>query len=206
MDEIPVLHPHRHHYRLILVGVMIGLFGLGLSLVKMSQSNGTFLSSTAATSKRAIPQTPTAAPVVTPVAFFSVTSDSDLTQVQAGQELSLKLYGDSKGRSVQGFDALITLEGIDYDVVSAKSPMFDIIKFIKPTHLTVTAIKKMNISQDVILAPTDVIAEIVIKPRAGGTIVPKIIDSMGRETSKMIFDDATSANGLQKVSATAQDE
>ncbi len=207
MDEIPVLHPHRHYYRLIVVAVMVGLSGLGLLLVRRAQTNGLFVSSNAVSTIRSIIQpSVTTAPVSTTKAFFSVKSDADLRQVYEGREVTLKLYGNSDGRSVQGFDALIKLSGVEYELVSVKSPNFDVIKFVKPTHLTVTAVKKINITRDVVLVPSEVVAEIILKPKTDGTLNPEIAESVGKETSKMIFDDVSSAGGLQKVSATAQDE
>jgi len=207
MDEIPVLHPHRHYYRLIIVAVMVGLSGLGLLLVRRAQTNGLFVSSNAVTTIRNIIQpSVTTAPVNNSKAFFSIKSDADLRQVYEGREVTLKLYGNSDGRSVQGFDALIKLSGVDYELVSVKSPDFDVIKFIKPTHLTVTAVKKINITRDVVLFPNEIVAEIMIKPKTDGSLTSEIAESVGKETSKMIFDDVSSAGGLQKVSATAQDE
>lgn len=207
MDEIPVLHPHRHYYRLIVVAVMVGLSGLGLLLVRRAQINGLFVSSNAVSTIRSIIQpSVTTAPVSTTKAFFSVKSDADPRQVYEGREVTLKLYGNSDGRSVQGFDALIKLSGVEYELVSVKSPNFDVIKFVKPTHLTVTAVKKINITRDVVLVPSEVVAEIILKPKTDGTLTPEIAESVGKETSKMIFDDVSSAGGLQKVSATAQDE
>ena len=207
MDEIPVLHPHRHYYRLIVVAVMVGLSGLGLLLVRRAQTNGLFVSSNAVSTIRSIIQpSVTTAPVSSTKAFFSVKSDDDLRQVYEGREVTLRLYGNSDGRSVQGFDALIKLSGVEYELVSVKSLNFDVIKFVKPTHLTVTAVKKINITQDVVLLPSEVVAEIILKPKTDGTLAPEIAESVGKETSKMIFDDVSSAGGLQKVSATAQDE
>jgi hypothetical protein len=67
-------------------------------------------------------------------------------------------------------------------------------------------VKKINITRDVVLVPSEVVAEIILKPKTDGTLTPEIAESVGKETSKMIFDDVSSAGGLQKVSATAQDE
>jgi len=205
MDEIPVLHPHRFHYRLIVIAVMMVLCGLGLFLVKRSQSNGLFKSSSAASTKQ-VPLQPSVVPNVATKAFFSIKSDADQNQVYADREITLRLYGDSGSRSVQGFDALVKLSGVDYEVVSAKSTNFDLLKFVKPTHLTLTAVKKINITRDVVLAPSEMIVEVVLKPKADGVLTPEIVEAVGKETSKMIFDDVSSESGLEKVSATAQDE
>ncbi|MEI6327459.1 MAG: hypothetical protein WCO78_05085 [Candidatus Roizmanbacteria bacterium] len=204
MDEIPVLHPHRNIYRVIIVAIMVGLCGLGLFLVRRAQTNGFFTSPSTSASTERVVSVPSVAPVSASKAFFAVKSDSDLLHVYAGREVALSVYGDSGGRSVQGFDALVKMTGVDYEVVSAKSTTFDLIKFKKPTHLTLTAVKKINITRELALAPSDMVIQLVIKPLSDGALTPEIVESVGKETSKMIFDDITTTNGLEKVSATAQ--
>jgi hypothetical protein len=176
-----------------MIAFLAGICLMSLALVIRSQNQGNF----------AVPQASSSRSTGLPETFnrFKLTPSSGY--LRAGDIFNLQLSGEAlDDGSVLGFDALIEIKGIDYEVVSVKSKNFDIVKIVKArdlSHLTITGIKSLG-APDALKLSQGPLADMVMKVKSSGTMTSRVIATSGRETSKIIFD---GPDGLNKVTATS---
>jgi hypothetical protein len=82
---------------------------------------------------------------------------------------------------------------------------FDVIKFPKKTHLSISAVKKLSTQSDIMLTPSVAALQIRLRPLADGQLRGVVIESIGPESSKMILTDDSSESGLVGVSAVVEE-
>lgn len=194
-------HPHRFHYRLFVL-LFLGIICLfGLYLVKNAQQQGLFMPPHASRDERAVVM-PTTQPEET--AIFTLKPRESLQNLTSGQWVTVDLYTNTQGRSVAGFDALIGVSGVTYNEVDASALMFDIVHFTKPTHLTLSAVKKLSITKDIALSPASPAATFRLKITSPGTMTMKVFARMPPESSKLVLTDPAAPAGLRKVSAMGE--
>lgn len=200
MYPITEPHPHRHLYRAILLIAFVLLSAMTLALISQVQRDRYFSPPSAALSDTRIavkPQT---------TATFRLQSSAGTDQVIKNSPLTLMLYGDSKGRTVEGFDALVSIEGVPFEVASIESADFDVIKVLKPGYISLIAVKKLSINSNIQVYPTQPVVLLTLNPLEDGSLTAAAVESIGAETSKMILNDMSSSTGLMGVSATVQSE
>jgi hypothetical protein len=193
------LHPHRHEYRTIILSLFVALALISITLITHYQRSGLVRAPNAVKT-----QMPSTALILTPIPaseqtivvnqdnvseiFFSVVPKSvDKLVYRFGEPIALKIIGSTGGKKVVGYDVLLTGGKQAYDIVSVKSllPEFTVLKFIKDDHLTVTAVLKPSVKTQTAFESTPFV-EIVIKPKASGSLNLKILSKSGKETSKII--------------------
>lgn len=200
MYPISEPHPHRHLYRGVLLVAFVLLSGMTLILIDQVRRDRYFSPPSAARSDIKL----TAKPQTN--ATFRLQSSNTTGQVSKNAPLILKLYGDSKGHTVEGFDSLISVSGVPFEVASIESAEYDVVKILKPGSISLIAVKKLSIPTDIYVSPTQPVVILTLLPLEEGELQVDAVESIGAETSKMILNDATSSTGLMGVSATVQQE
>jgi hypothetical protein len=137
--------------------------------------------------------------------FVSKMSTSRGDMVRKDESVTLTIIGDSKGHFVEGFDVLLRMDGVNYEIESVTSEYFDVIKFPKKTHLSISAVKKLSTQSDIMLTPSVAALQIRLRPLADGQLRGVVIESIGPESSKMILTDDSSESGLVGVSAVVEE-
>jgi len=200
MYPITEPHPHRHFYRGILLIAFVLLSAMTLVLINQVQRDRYFSPPSAALSDTRVAVKPQA------TATFRLQSSAGTDRVTKSSPLTLMLYGDSKGRTVEGFDALISIEGVPFEVASIESADFDVIKVLKPGYISLIAVKKLNVKDEIQIYSTQPVVTLTLNPLEDGSVTAAAVESIGAETSKMILNDMSSSTGLMGVSATVQPE
>jgi len=183
-------HPHRYHYRAIIVTLFVGLALITISLIFYYQRNGTIQEPNAANTinktpiPTSIPSTPTK--TLTGVKF-TLEDDEKSSTYAKDSDLKLVVYGESNNNNVLGYDVVVSRDLADYDVVSASSllPEFTLLKFVKDDKVTITGILKPSITERVVFTKTPV-AEIVIRPKRATSLLLTVLVDAGSSTTKIM--------------------
>lgn len=191
-------HPHRHHYRLIILTLFLGLGVIVISLIFYYQRAGMFASPHAASSQTVtdtqsgrgslIPVNKTVTSAHTPTGIrFTVQPPHGQGVYLIGTPISLSIELESQDYPVLGYDIIFDRDMGLYDVVSVTSNLSDyaLLKFIKNDRVTVTGVFKPGTTQPRVFAG-EKIATMVIKPKRTGTIDMTILTSKGPETTKIM--------------------
>lgn len=201
------LHPHRIHFRSLIVTFFLGICVIVIGVVYRYQENGYFVPSTKSNTS-----TTKAPDAVKPTAIVEKSEAESQTtvvknsaqaveigdrfvikasrQAKAGELFTFTLVGSSEGKKPIGYDALIAIEGGTYDVVSVKSltSEFNVLKFVKPGRITVTGALATKVKEASVWSSQE-IASITIKPKQAGQYKLSVLESAGRESSKIMVKD-----------------
>lgn len=187
-------HPHRNHYRLIILTLFIGLSLIGIALVFYYQRIGMIQDPLAANT-----QTNTTNPKAQPTATKRVLTGVKFTlepstvspSYPVQSNLSVNVLADSNNNKVLGFDVIVGRDSDAYDVVAVESllPEFTVLKFVKDDKFTITGILKPSITKTVIFKNTP-IAKITLKPKKSGQLALTVLESESSETSKIMSADS----------------
>lgn len=183
-------HPHRHHYRAIILTLFVGFALITISLIFYFQRNGSIQEPNAANTvnKKPIPTSIPITPTKTLTGVkFTLEADGASFTYKKDADLTIKVYGESNNNSVLGYDVVLSRALADYDVVSAASllPEFTLLKFVKDDKVTITGILKPSITEKIVLKKTPV-AEIVIRPKRAVSLPLTVLVNAGTSTTKII--------------------
>lgn len=198
------LHPHRVHFRSLIITFFLGICVIVIGVVYRYQENGYFVPSSTSntattktppvaspTPKAAVQQDPTQNVIVKNSAQTADLGDRFVIQADAagkvGDLINIVLIGTSDGKKPVGYDALISISGGTYDVVSVKSltTEFNVIMFAKSGRVTVTGVLVPRVKESAVWNSKE-IASITIKPKEAGQYKLNVLESSGRETSKIM--------------------
>ena len=109
------------------------------------------------------------------------------TNITSGQDMIVTITGDSMGKNIVGYDALLVYDHSALKLQSAKSAItdFTIFKFERPGHLSITAVKNLNSKEPTILNNAPMI-ELVFKTIKPGTFSIEIQPDIDKESTKMV--------------------
>ncbi len=190
------MHPHRHHYRLIILALFAGLCVIVIALVFYYQRAGML-----DTPEAAISQEPSATDESSPITVnkyvtsartptgvvFDLEPQSGLPSYPANMPLTLDITLDSNTHPVLGYDIILSRDPSLYDVVSVTSakPDYTVLKFVKQDRLTITGVFKPGTKKAVAL-DGDTVVTVVIRPKQAGTLDLTVRESKGQETTKVM--------------------
>lgn len=201
------LHPHRIHFRSLILTFFLGICVIVIGIVYRYQEDGHFVPSTIEKTSAVRPTETKKAVTIEKKITTNKGSDPEKSSAQmeqSGERFSLKgnatgkvndlftitLMGNSDGSKPVGFDAILSIEGESYDVVSVKSMSseLNIMKFVKNDRVTLTGIIMPKVQNATVWSNNE-IATITIKPKTTGEFRFSILESIGRESSKIIVKD-----------------
>ena len=192
------LHPHRVHFRPLIITFFLGICVIVIGVVYRYQENGYFVpSSTSNTSTTKTPPTssPTRAAKAQQVEIQNVVVKNSAqtaelgerfvikanTEGKVGELMTITIFGTSEGKKPVGYDALISISGGAYDIVSVKSltTEFNVMKFTKSGRVTVTGVLVPRVREASVWSNEEV-ALITIKPKEAGQYKLNVLESSGR--------------------------
>ncbi len=184
-------HPHRNHYRVVIVTLFVGLALITIALIFYYQRTGILRVPGAASVRSSVE-----IPVTNQKAYarktatgvgFSLVPKSGARVYPANSTITLQVMGDSNKNPVLGYDVVTNRNPDSFEVVSVTSllPEFTVLKFVKNDYFTLTGILKPSVSKQVIF-DTNPLAEIVIRPTRVGPLELTVLTEKGAQTSKVI--------------------
>lgn len=195
------LHPHRNHFRLLVTTFFLGVCVIVIGVIYRFQEEGRFDPQTVSDvsdvrpTKSAISDVPEITknsaqnnPVENIVAEPQFSLSTDVKTASVGSQISITLLGNSGLDSPVGFDALLAVEGGTYDIVSVKSlnTDFNVLKFVKTGRVTLTGILAPRVSKSTPWIDETPLVEVVIKAKEKGQYKLTVLQSVGRESSKIM--------------------
>ncbi len=189
------LHPHRGHFRLLISTFFLGVCVIVIGVVYRFQEEGRFnLQSTGDVSdvrptksveNEEAKITKNAAEKIVAEPQFSLLTD--VVAAKAGSQIKVILSGSSAGDNPVGYDALLSIEGGLYDIVSVKSlnADFNVLKFMKTGRVTLTGVLAPRVSKSTPWNNTELV-EVVLKVKEIGKYKFTVLQSVGRESSKIM--------------------
>lgn len=164
--------------------VVVVMFGLVLVL-RNSQLNSSNAPSTTAPVAQGPVLSPT--PQKTLLGSFAIKMSNPQTVVKVGQNVSFDLVLDTAGVGIVGYDVLIGVDKIDFDLVSVTSadPNFTIYKRAHSDYLTLTGAEKLSSKNSVVFTNQKVVT-LVLRPKKAGKLDLSIEATQGKETSDFV--------------------
>ncbi len=193
------LHPHRTQYRALIITFFLAVCILVIGVIYNFQDSGRFGSNYS--QNKTVRETPTPMPsanqdAIAKEPIFSIRLDNVTASI--GDQVVTKVYGNSFGRMPVGFDVILQIEGVEYDVVAVRSVSkeFKTMNFSKPGKLTITGVLATSVNQATIWKD-DALFEVILKPKSEGRMNLVIAESVGKESTKMVVE--TSEGQSSKV-------
>ena len=191
-------HPHRNHYRIVIVTLFVGLALITIALIFYYQRIGMLQNPGAATTQSSIESSDIRIPIPitnqkayakktsTGVSFTLIPKLTTRTY-PVNSTITLQVMGDSNKNPVLGYDVVTSRNPGSYEVVSVTSlmPEFTVLKFVKNDYFTVTGILKPSVIRQVMFG-TVPLAEIVIRPTKVGPLELTVLTEKGVQTSKVM--------------------
>lgn len=198
-------HPHRNHYRSLIITFFLVVCIIVIGVVYNYQDSGRFgtnslQNKTVRETQTPLPSASSEMPLREPIYSINISNPS----ATLGDEVKIVVNGNSFGSRPVGFDVLMQIDGVSYDVVSVESldDEFRIMNFGKPTGITITGIlaTSVNIASN---WEDRSLFELTLKPKSEGVMNITIAESIGNETSKIVTD---KNGGYDPKIITAQSE
>jgi flagellar basal body-associated protein FliL len=149
-------HPHRNHYRLIILTLFVGLALITIALVFYYQRSGMLRVPAAVSTQSAPVSIPTTKPTTPKKALtgvsFTLQAAETMPSYPRDSSITLNVVAESNKNTVLGYDIVIGRDEEAYDLVSVTSllPEFTVLKFVKDTKFTITGILKPSVTKPVI--------------------------------------------------------
>jgi flagellar basal body-associated protein FliL len=190
-------HPHRNHYRLIILTLFVGLALITIALVFYYQRSGMLRVPAAVSTQSAPVSIPTTKPTTPKKALtgvsFTLQAAETMPSYPRDSSITLNVVAESNKNTVLGYDIVIGRDEEAYDLVSVTSllPEFTVLKFVKDTKFTITGILKPSVTKPVIFDKTPIVS-VTLKPKKTGTLLLTVLMNEGSETTKIM---STAPNG-----------
>jgi len=131
----------------------------------------------------------TISPIIKPniERFGKLDISTPATSVVSGQDVTVVISGDSIGKEIVGYDALISYDKSALILQNAKSTIvdFSLFKFDRSAHLSLTSVKNLNSKTPTVLKDTPMI-ELVFKTTKSGAFPIVIQSDIDKESTKMV--------------------
>ncbi len=187
----------KHGYRMILITLVVLLVAVGGVLVSQRENLQQILKGKTsepmqenkAAEKGSMPQAinvPMSTIKDRQVPWLEVTTD-DNSSMTVGGTKTIYIKGTSANRDITGYDMLIAYDPTVLEVVSVNSvlPDYEIFKFDRGDHMTITGIKNFKKREPVTFNGENIL-QMVVKAKKQGNSVVSLNSSMGQEKTQLV--------------------
>jgi hypothetical protein len=119
--------------------------------------------------------------------WMQVAPETGRTTYTQGEDILLEVRGFAENRDINGFDILLAHDPTDMEVVSIQvtQPEFQKFQLNKRGHITITGIKRTNVTTPVIVNNTSLI-KLTIRAKKKGPLEVSILPSKNKERTKFV--------------------
>lgn len=195
MEKYASVNDSKHFFRMIIVTVFVLLLGtIGYLTIRKQFFSSTKNTNAVKPSNNAAAVTQPVERVITPFIFdpnkpWIAFSEEVQTNHPVDQPMTLIVKATSLQKDIQGFDIIFANEPRRFEIVSIENlnPAFEIFKFDKKDHITVTGLKQLSIDKPTIFTDTPLL-KVTIKPKLKGKMVITFVDTANKEQTKFVDD------------------
>ncbi len=187
----------KHGYRMILITIVVLLVAIGgvivsqqknLQKVLKDTTEPTVTDSKPATTGTAVEPIEVATSTIQDrdVAWLEVVSTSSGT-FSVGETKKLYINGTSGNRDVTAYDFLLVYDPtmLEIQTVTSALPDYEIFKFDRGDHMTITGIKDFKKREPVMFTGSNIL-EIVVKAKRQGSTVFSLQPDIGQEKTQIV--------------------
>lgn len=119
--------------------------------------------------------------------YINLTTTNNTLKFPLGQPINFQIMADSDGKEVVGYDVLVSYDNKAFNLTRLTSlqPNFDIYKFDKPDHLSITAVQSLSNKNAIIFTAT-ALTEMVFQPKMVGRYTFTLLQMSGKEKTEFV--------------------